>query len=101
MGSDRSKNRRTRAFKILYDALPKEIQQLSEGSFELFLENPNHPSLRLHSLKDTKAGKHAEGSFSVSITMNYRAVYTIVDGINVWYWIGTHAQYKIFTGSRK
>jgi len=55
----------------------------------------------MHSLKDTNAGKHAEGIFSLSITMNYRAVYTIVDGINVWYWIGTHSQYKIFTGSRK
>ena len=23
--------------------------------------------------------------------MHYRAIYFVEDGINVWYWIGTHA----------
>jgi hypothetical protein len=60
-----------------------------------------HPSLRHHCLKDTKKSKHAENSFSVSPTMQYRAIYMTEGGINVWYWIGTHAEYKTYTGSAK
>lgn len=33
--------------------------------------------------------------------MQYRAIYFVQGEINVWYWIGTHAAYKRFTGSKK
>jgi hypothetical protein len=78
--------------------LPKEIQELARGAFKLYCQNPAHPSLRLHALEDLKKGHHVECSFSVSITMSYRAIYVSVEGVNVWYWIGTHAEYKKFTG---
>jgi hypothetical protein len=49
-------------------------------------------------LKDTKKGEHVPDSVSISITMQYRAIFVVVDGINVWYWIGSHSEYNRFTG---
>jgi hypothetical protein len=67
-----------------------------------FDRDPSLKSLRHHQLEDRKGGKHAPGSFSVSPTMQYRAIYTRTDdGINVWYWLGTHAEYKKHTASQK
>jgi hypothetical protein len=94
-------NRRTRKFRELFDALPKHIQDLARAAFRLFQQNPDHPSLRRHTLADNNKGRHRADSISVSISMQYRAVYVVVDGVNVWYWIGTHAQYKAFTGSKR
>jgi hypothetical protein len=38
---------------------------------------------------------------SISVTIGYRAIYvTDEDGTNVWYWIGTHADYDTFTGKK-
>jgi hypothetical protein len=85
----------------MFAALPSEVQKLARDAYKLFVQNPAHPSLRHHGLDDTKKGRHKVGSFSVSITMQYRAIYVIDNGVNVWYWIGTHAQYKTFTASKK
>jgi hypothetical protein len=31
--------------------------------------------------------------------MQYRAIYVLGDdGVNVWYWIGTHADFDVFAG---
>lgn len=53
-------------------------------------------------LDDTKKGKHVPGSYSVSITMQYRAIYflDVETKQNVWYWVGTHAEYDRFTGRK-
>ena len=99
MSSGGSKNRRTREFTALFDKLPEEIQDLAKGAYDLFCRDPSHRSLRHHALDDTKKSHQKDGSYSVSITMNYRAIYVPVDGINIWYWIGTHAEYKKYTGS--
>lgn len=32
--------------------------------------------------------------------MQYRAVYYKDGGVNVWYWIGTHAQYDKLVGKK-
>lgn len=32
--------------------------------------------------------------------MQYRAIFVDIAGINVWYWTGTHAEYKNFTASK-
>jgi hypothetical protein len=93
-------NRRTWRFKILFDALPAEIQQAAVAAFGMFLLNPQHPALRTHELKPTKKGQHLPGSVSVSITLSYRAIYVVNNGVNVWYWIGTHADYDRLIGRK-
>ena len=64
----------------------------------MFVANPRQASLRLHKLKDRSRGQHVPGSYSVSITPRYRAIFFIYGLVNVWYWIGTHADYDRFTG---
>lgn len=94
------RNVRTASFKAQFNRLPQNIQQLAVDAFARFLENPADPSLRHHPLGDNKKGQHREGSFSVSITMRYRAVYTRDGNVNVWYWIGKHSDYDAFIGRK-
>jgi hypothetical protein len=96
--SFRSRNRTTREFREQFARLPQRIQDLARSACLLFDVSPAHPSLRRHELADSKRASHVPGSFSVSITMQYRAIYVPVGGVNVWYWIGTHADYDSFTG---
>jgi hypothetical protein len=93
-------NRRTWRFKSLFDALPAEIREAATAAFEMFLANPQHPALRIHELKPTKKGQHLPGSISVSVTISYRAIYVVNNGVNVWSWIGTHADYNRLIGRK-
>jgi hypothetical protein len=95
-----SRNVRTKEFKELYDRLPESIQGLAVDAFLLSCENPAHRGLHLHELDDIHKGKHRAGSKSVWITRRYRAIYVEEPGINVWYWVGTHSDYNIFTGRK-
>lgn len=82
----------------MFDELSIEIKALAKKAFLQFVKDPKHPALRHHALKDSKKGQHRNGSFSVSINMQYRAIYVVDGDVNVWYWVGTHAQYNHFTG---
>jgi hypothetical protein len=97
--SFRARNRTTRSFREQFARLPSHIQELVRGACVLYDANPNLTSFRRHELKDLKKGHHVPGSISITPTMQYRAIYHEADGINHWYWIGTHADYKKFTGS--
>lgn len=99
--SFRKKNRTTKTFRDQYAQLPHHIQSLTRDGCRLFDKDPSHKSFRAHTLGDRKQGSHREGSVSISITMQYRAIYVLTDKVNVWYWIGTHAAYKRFTASRR
>ena len=65
----------------------------------IFEQDPNYPAFRRRYLHDTGKGQHARDSLSLSINMQYRAIYVVDDdGQNVWYWIGSHADYDKFVG---
>lgn len=93
-------NRRTWAFHALFVALPAQYRRAATATFRMFIQNPQHPALRVHTLAPTKTGQHWPGSISVSISMKYRAIYAVRNGVNVWYWIGTHADYDTFIGRK-
>lgn len=95
-----TRNVRTSNFKDQQNRLPAHIQRLAVLTFKTFCRDPTHPSLRLHFLEDNKRGQHLKGSQSVTITMQYRAIFVRDGDTNVWYWIGTHKDYDIFTGRR-
>ena len=78
-------NRRTREFRAQFDRLPTNIRQIATDKFILFLRDPTHPSLRRHELVDEGRGRQRRGSISVAITMQYRAIYVVEAGVNVWY----------------
>ena len=66
----------------------KKLATRIEKQILLFEENPKHPSLRTHKL----SGKFQE-IWSISITMNIRMVYIILDNDNALFVkIGTHDQ---------
>jgi len=98
--SFRERNKTARSYREQYAQLPDVIKNLVRGACALFDRDPKHPSLRHHSLAPRKKGNHLPESFSVSPTAQYRAIYVVRDGVNVWYWIGTHAEYDRFTGGK-
>ena len=82
----------------MFAALPKRVQELAEAAYELFVENPAHPSLQHHELKDTKRGRHKKGSCVVHISYRWCAIYVPEGEVNLWYWIGIHEDYNNFVG---
>jgi hypothetical protein len=68
-----------------YEALPEIIRKSADEKFELLKIKPAHPSLHF---KKT-------GNFrSVRISKSYRALAVDVDDGLLWFWIGTHDDYK-------
>jgi hypothetical protein len=78
--------------------LPERIKEAAEEAYRQFLTDPNHVSLAHHALKDTKKGRHRNGSWAVHVTRRYCAIYIPDGNENVWYWIGSHEDYNNFVG---
>lgn len=95
-----SRNVRTHQYKSLLQELPARTVSLADDMFNLFLENPHHPSLELHDLNDGGRGRHRANSYAVSVTKRIRAIFAIDGDTNVWYWIGTHESYNTYTGRK-
>ncbi len=96
--SQSPRSRWTHSFVVHVSGLPPHVQKLVVKAIGLWEANPKHRSLRLHPLKDTKKGRHATGSYSISLNMQYRALYVLDGAVAVWYWVGSHAEYDRFTG---
>jgi hypothetical protein len=67
-----------------YRALPKDIQELADKSFDLLKADARHRSLHLK-----KVGRF----WSARIGLHYRAMAIEVPDGALWFWIGTHAEY--------
>lgn len=95
-----ARNVRTAEFKAMLGRCGVGVRRLALLAYRQFLADPSHASLRFHELGDTHRGRHRAGSFSVAVTMKYRAI-AVRDGVtNVWYWFGTHNDYENFTGRK-
>lgn len=77
-----------RTFLRQYKKVPSRAQEQFYERLELWLENPTHPSLRIHTLK----GKYT-GYWSMNITGDIRALYR-EEGkeVVIFAFIGTHSQ---------
>ena len=74
----------TPQFWQLYNALPLEVRDLADKSFELLKADPSHPSLHF---------KKAAVYWSARVGLHYRVLAKErADGL-VWFWIGPHAVY--------
>jgi hypothetical protein len=70
-----------------FDELPEEVQRLAQKSYEIWLRDQSHPSLRFRPFK--------LGQWSVRIGAHYRAVgFWRNRQTFVWTWIGTHEEYN-------
>ena len=73
-----------------FDRLPQSIQKRTLKAKRLLLENPLHPSLRLHKLSG-----HLYGLWSIRINRQYRVIFEqIENGDILFISVGTHAIYE-------
>jgi len=76
----------TSRFWRCYDRLPAEIQQTAVKQYQLWLQDPSHPSVRFK--------KVADAYWSARVTHDYRALGVRDGDVVIWFWIGTHAEYE-------
>jgi hypothetical protein len=69
-----------------YHSLPPAIQKVADKNFQLFKDNPQHPSLRFERKKPEL--------WSVRVSDGYRALARQLDDNWIWFWIGTHDEYE-------
>jgi hypothetical protein len=75
----------SREFWALYSSLPATVQEQAKKQYELYVQNPFYPSLRLKPI----------GPFwSVRISGSYRALAARRGDQFFWFWIGSHADYE-------
>ncbi len=77
-------NRATARFWKLYEALPPDIQRLADKNYELFRQDPQHPSLHF---------KRVGRFWSARVGGAHRALAVDVDNGLLWVWIGGHDDY--------
>jgi len=86
----------TRQFRVLYKALPASIRSAAVNSYQLWRNNPKHPSLHFKPVEPKRL--HV---WSVRVTADYRALALVEHNTATWFWIGTHKDYdKILRGLR-
>jgi len=78
----------TPAFRKALAALPAEIRERARKAFELFSEDPSHPSLQFKKVYTERP------IYSARITRDYRALAVRRDDRWIWFWIGSHADYE-------
>ena len=75
-----------------YSRLNESIKLRARKAYELWRENPFHPSLRFKCI-NTK-----ENIWSVRVSKDFRAI-GVLDGDTItWFWIGNHDDYEKFFG---
>ena len=74
----------TERFKQNYQDLPWTIQKRFDKQLKLFLENSEHPSLRIHRYKSEF------DVWEVYVTMKYRFTFSITERAIVFRNIGSH-----------
>lgn len=82
----------TKRFRAAFANLPPFIQKLARQAYQLFKNDPYHPSLRFKRVHATKP------IFSVRVGIHYRAIGIMDGGKVIWFWIGSHAEYDKLTG---
>lgn len=76
---------RTKRFKELFAKLPSEVQKQAIDKYNIFKENPDHPSLNFECINE-------KTWYTVRINKSYRAVGTWKGDTIRWFFIGTHTK---------
>jgi hypothetical protein len=82
------RSRASRRFWDLFRALPAPVQALAVKNYQLWLTDPNHPSLHFRRLRGSP------DRYSVRVGDHYRAIGRMETGTMTWVWIGTHEGYN-------
>lgn len=68
-----------------YAELPLNVQRRVPQKFQLLRQNSRHPSLRFKKVGDL---------WTIRVSRGYRALARKVEGIFIWFWVGTHDEYE-------
>jgi hypothetical protein len=79
------KSSATSKFWRAYHSLPPGIRAEARKAYRLWKENPRHPSLRFE-----RKGEY----WSIRITLGWRALARMHEGVLYWFWIGAHDEYE-------
>jgi hypothetical protein len=78
----------TDRFRKAFAKLPKNIQEKARGSYQLWKQNNNHPSLHF------KQVHSQQQIYSIRVGLSYRALGVIENDTIIWFWIGSHEEYN-------
>ncbi|MEL7069182.1 MAG: hypothetical protein AAGN15_11105 [Cyanobacteria bacterium J06581_3] len=73
-----------------YRKLSGPVRKSARKAYQLWKENPFHPSLRFKCIDSTA------DLWSIRITRSYRALGIMEENTVTWYWIGSHRDYERF-----
>lgn len=82
------KSQATAKFWKLYARLPRQMQRRTREAYELWRDNPAHPSFHFKRVDDE------EPIYSVRISDDYRVLGLLEGDTVVWFWIGSHTEYE-------
>jgi hypothetical protein len=71
----------------LFDALPRDLQDLARAAYDLFHENPSHPGLQFKLVLPRRK------IYSARVGIHCRVLGVLEDDTVIWFWIGPHDEY--------
>jgi len=86
------KSETTEDFWNAYYRLSEEHRAAAREAYNVFQQNPNHPSLHFKKLRGH------ENVWSVRVGLKYRAVGRKVGDSIIWAWIGSHNDFDNLFG---
>ena len=82
------KSQATSKFWKLYGRLPHSVQQRARKAYQMWKENPRHPSLHFKRVDDE------EPIYSARVSDDHRVLGVLEGDTMIWYWIGSHDEYE-------
>jgi hypothetical protein len=73
-----------------YISLPEHVKRAARKAYDLWRDNPWHPSLHF------KCINSEEDIWAVRISRSYRAIGVFEGDTITWFWIGGHDEYERF-----
>ena len=75
-----------------YHKLPTDVQRQADAAYDIWLQNPFHPSLHFKRVDDQ------DPIFSARIGRSHRALGWREGDTITWFWIGSHDEYDRILG---
>ncbi|MCO5186246.1 MAG: hypothetical protein M9928_08615 [Anaerolineae bacterium] len=75
-----------------YGALDEQTRRRAQQAYQLWADNPFHPSLHF------KCINSQENIWSARVSLAVRAVGVMDNNTVTWFWIGNHDEYERFFG---
>ena len=82
------KSQATPKFWKFYARLPRNVQRRARRAYQMWKENPHHPSLYFKRVDDE------EPIYSARVSDDYRVLGILEGDTIIRYWIGSHDDYE-------